>query len=109
MSKKRSQTGMSAADRNVRGTTAADRNVCTTVEIGPAPGISDVTSVGDGNRVVRLDGPPPWSVSAADALFLYQHRPGMFVTAAEYEARQRALARAAEAAATADGEGKGGN
>jgi len=102
--RKRPQTGMSAPPKKEK---VADRNVCTTVEIGPAPGISDVTSVGDGERVVRLDGPPPWSVSTTDALFLYQHRPHMFVTAAEYEARQRALARAAAAAATADGEGKG--
>jgi len=64
-----------------------------TVEIGPAPGISDITSVGDGNRVVRLDGPPPWTVSQEDAMFLYRHRREMFVTAAEYGAQQRALAK----------------
>jgi len=80
--RKRSQTGMSAPPRKDG-----------TVEIGPAPGISDVTSVGDGNRVVRLDGPPPWSVSQEDAMFLYRHRPGMFVTAAEWERHQAALAK----------------
>jgi len=116
MSKKRSQTGMSAPQRSQTGMSApprkakvADRNVCATMEIGPAPGISDVTSVADGNRVVRLEGPPPWSVSQEDAMFLYRHRPHMFVTAAEWERYQAALARAAEAAATADNEGKGGN
>ena len=93
MSKKRSQTGMSAPPRKAK---VADRNVCATMEIGPAPGISDVTSVGDGERVVRLDGPPPWSVSATDALFLYQHRPGMFVTAAEWERHQAASAKGGE-------------
>ena len=87
MSKKRSQTGMSAPPRKAK---VADRNVRASVEIGPAPGVSDVTSVADGNRVVRLEGPPPWSVSQEDAMFLYRHRPGMFVTAVEYEARHQA-------------------
>jgi len=91
MSKKRSQTGMSAPPRKAK---VADRNVCATVEIGPAPGISDVTSVGDGNRVVRLDGPPPWYVSTTDAMFLYRHRREMFVTAAEWRQLQAALAKA---------------
>lgn len=79
------------------------------VEIGPAPGISSVASIGDGNRVVRLDGPPPWTVSLENAAFLRRHRPHLFVTAAEWRRHQAALAKAAEAAAAVElDEGKGG-
>ena len=88
MSKKRSQTGMSAPPRKAK---VADRNVRASVEIGPAPGISDVTSVGDGNCVVRLDGPPPWTVTEAEWLWLLRHRPELFVPVAEWERRQAAL------------------
>jgi len=88
MSKKRSQTGMSAPPRKAK---VADRNVCATVEIGPAPGVSDVTSVGDGERIIRFDGPPPWRVTEAEWFWLLRHRPELFVPAAEWERRQAAL------------------
>jgi len=80
MSKKRSQTGMSAPPRKAG-----------TVEIGPAPGYSDVTSVGDGERIIRFDGPPPWRVTEAEWFWLLRHRPELFVPAAEWERRQATL------------------
>ena len=90
--RKRPQTGMSAPPRPQTGMSAPPRKAGT-VEIGPAPGISDVTSVGDGERVVRLDGPPPWTVTGAEWLWLLRHRPGWFVTAAEWRRHQAALAK----------------